>query len=123
MQRAFGCDFNVVVDCELETNGGNPVLKKKSLTKLIKINESLNLCDIWRIRNLLKKYYTFHQSQASGFIQRRLDYFFVSNTLQDFVKKTDVFASFSTDHSPIFFSFEKGNVLFVEEDYGSLISL
>ena len=59
-QRAFGGDFNLVVDCELETNGGNPVLKKKSLTKLIKINESLNLCDIWRIRNLLKKCYTFH---------------------------------------------------------------
>ena len=30
------------------------------------------------------------------------------NTLQDFVKKSDVSASFSTDHSPIFFSFEKG---------------
>ena len=42
-------------------------------------------------------------------MQRRLDYFFVSNTLQEFVKKTDVFASFSTDHSPICFSFEKGN--------------
>ena len=38
-----------------------------------------------------------------------MTYFFVSNTLQDFVKKTDVFASFSTDHSPIFFSFEKGS--------------
>ena len=58
------------------------------------------------------KNYTFHQNQVSGFIQKRLDYFFVSNALQDFVKKTDVFASFSTDHPQIFLSFEKGNSFF-----------
>ena len=38
-----------------------------------------------------------------------MTYFFVSNTLQDFVKQTDVFASFFNDHSAIFNSFEKGN--------------
>ena len=63
----------------------------------------------YETRPPLRKSYTCHQNQVSGFIQRRLDYFFVSK-LQDFVKKTDVFASFSTDHSPIFFSFEKGSV-------------
>ena len=73
---------------------------------------------------LKEKRYTFHQNQVFGFIQKRLDYFFVSNTLQDFVKKTNVFASFSTDHSHQFFShLKKEMVLFVEEDYGSLISL
>ena len=108
-QKAFGGDFNLISDCKLEINGGSPVLKKKSIAKLIKINESPNLCDICRIRRPPKKRYTFHQNQVSGFIQRKLDYFFVSNTIQDFVKKTDVFASFSTDHSPIFFSFEKGS--------------
>ena len=38
--------------------------------------------------------------------QLKHNIFFVSNTLRDLVKKTDVFASFSTDQ---FFSFEKGN--------------
>ena len=49
--------------------------------------------------------------KVSGFVQRRLDYyyFFISNTLQDLVRKTDVFAPFSTDHSPVSFSFGKGN--------------
>ena len=42
-------DFNLIFGCKLATNGGNPVLKKKSLAKLIEINETLNLCDIWRI--------------------------------------------------------------------------
>ena len=58
-----------------------------------------------------KKRYTFHQNQASGFIQRRLVYFFsFRNTLQDFIKKADVFASFPTDHSSILFlKKDKGN--------------
>ena len=30
----------------LETQGGNPILKKKSLAKLIEIKETLDLCDI-----------------------------------------------------------------------------
>ena len=80
-QIVFGGNFNLTFKCKLETNGGYPVLKKKALAKLIKINESLNLCDIWRIQNLSEKRYTFHQNQVSGFIQRKLDYFFVSNTL------------------------------------------
>ena len=70
--------------------GDNPVLKKKSLTKFIKIKEikeSLNLCDIWRIRHPKFKQYTFRQNHSSGFIQRRLDYFFVPNVLQERVKK------------------------------------
>ena len=43
-QIVFGGDL--IFDCKLETNGGNPVLKKKSPAKLMEINESLNLCDI-----------------------------------------------------------------------------
>ena len=57
------------------------------------------ICDIWRIRTLKK---TLH-------ISSKPDLFFVSNTLQHFAKKAEAFTSFSTDHSPIFFSFEKGN--------------
>ena len=29
-QIVFGADFNLIFDCKLETNGGNPVLKRKS---------------------------------------------------------------------------------------------
>ena len=69
----------------------------------------MNLCDFWRIRTPHKKHYRFHQKQVSGFVQRRLDYFSVSSLLQGFIKKTNVFASFFTDLSPNFFSFEKVN--------------
>ena len=46
------------------------------------------------------KRFNFQKQHISGFIQRRLDYFFVSNLLQEPVHKTDVLAAFSTDQSP-----------------------
>ena len=71
---------------------------------MIQITEKFNLCDIWIIRNLKTKHFTFRQQQTSGFIQRRLDYFFVSNLPQESVNKTNVLAAFSTDHSRLFSS-------------------
>ena len=84
----FGGDFNVLFDTNYEAQGGNPTLKKESVAKLIHIKESLELCDIWRVRNLKKKRFTFRQRHNSGFIQRRLGYFLVSNILQESIKKT-----------------------------------
>ena len=86
-----GGDLNLVSDCNLEACGGNPVLKKKFLTKFIEIKESLNLCDIWIIRNPKFKWYTFRQNHSSSFIQRRLNYIFVSNVLQERMKKDLIF--------------------------------
>ena len=42
---------------------------------------------------------------VSGLIERRLDYFSISNSMQVSVKNTDIIASLLTDHSPITFSF------------------
>ena len=95
-----------IFDISLESLGGNPCFKKKSIAKLIQIKEEINLCDIWRIRNPKIKRFTFRQQHISGFIQRRLDYFFVSNLLQESINKTDVLAAFSTDHSLLLFSLD-----------------
>ena len=90
----LGGDLNLVFDCNVKVCGGNPVLKKKSLSKFIEIKESLNLCDIWRIRNPKFKRYTFCQNHSFGFIQRKLDYFFVPNLLQQRLKKNWYFSFF-----------------------------
>ena len=100
----LGGDFNVFFNLSLEANGGNPVLKKKSIAKLIQLKEKFSLCDIWRIRSPKVKRFTFRQHHKSGFIQRRLDYFFISNNIQENVKDSDILAAFSTDHSPVIFS-------------------
>ena len=84
---------------------GNPILKKKhTLAKALQIKERLNLVDIWRIRNPKTKGFTVRQHHATGFIQSRLDYFFISNQLQDSVKKTDILAAFTSNHFPLIFT-------------------
>ena len=73
------------------------------MAKLIQIKEKFNLCDIWRIQNPKITRFTFQQQHISRFIQRRLDYFFVSNLLQESVNKTDALAAVSNDQSPLLF--------------------
>ena len=60
--------------------------------------------DIWRIINLNMKHYTFRQQHSSGFIQRKSDFFFIYNVLQQSLKNPSVLVAFSTDHSQITFS-------------------
>ena len=100
----LGGDFNFFFNKNLESNGGKPVFKRKSVGRFLELKETFDLCDIWRIRNPKKKVFTFRQNHSSGFLQRRLDYFFVSNDLQTFTSETDTLVSISTDHSPILIS-------------------
>ena len=100
-------DFNFFFDTSLDLYGDKPTLKKKSIVKFIELKEKLYLCDIWRIRNPKTKRYTFRQKHVSGVIQRRLDYFYISNSMQVFVKNTDVLPFLLTNHSPITFSYCK----------------
>ena len=83
----IGEDFNFPFNSKLEAKGGKPTLKKKLIGKMIELIESFELCDIWRIRNPTEKRFTFHQNHISGYIQRRLDYFFVPSKLQESIKK------------------------------------
>ena len=83
----FAVDFNLIFDKNLESAGWSPLLKKHSLFEIIKLKETFNLCNIWRVRNPHKKLFTFRQKHFTGIIQRRLDYIFISNSLQESVKK------------------------------------
>ena len=48
-------DFNEILNLSLDSEGGKPVIKKKTIAKLIQITGNLDLCDIWRIRNPKRK--------------------------------------------------------------------
>ena len=97
----LGGDFNVILNRVLDSKGGKPVIKKKTIAKLIQITENLDLCDIWRIRNPKRKRFTFRQHHSTDFIHGRLNYFFTFNSLQEYIKIGDTLAAFSTDHSPV----------------------
>ena len=107
----IGEDFNFHFNSKLEAKGGKPTLKKISVWKMIELIESFELCDIWRIRNPTEKRFTFRQNHISGYIQRRLDYIFVSNKLQESIKNTDTLAFFSTGHPPIYFTLRRLQII------------
>ena len=85
--QSFAGDFNIFFSSKLETRGGKLILKRKSIMKLVDIKGRLDICDIWRIRNPKRQNFTFRQNHSTippfhhstGFIERRLDYIFVSN--------------------------------------------
>ena len=77
---------------------------------MVELIESFELCDIWRIQNSTEKRFMFCQNHILGYIQRRLDYFFVSNKLQESIKNTDILASLSSDHSPISFTLRSSQI-------------
>ena len=75
-------DFDLFLNSKLDVNEGKAAIKKKkSLAKLIQLKESYDLSDIWRMRNPVTSTFTFRQKHCTGFIQRRLDYIFISNSL------------------------------------------
>ena len=111
------------LDRSLETKGGNPCLKKQSLSKLLHIKEKLNLMifgeflkqnniTVYLIIELLINDTKFmliilyntntanRQQRFSGFIQRCLYYIFISQNFQEITKHIEILNAISTDHSP-----------------------
>ena len=95
----FGGDLNLIFDTNLDASGGNPSLKKRSLASLMKIINKLDVSDIFRIRYPHLKRFTFHRKNP--IIQRRLDYLFTANLLQESIGDVIILPSFMSDHSPI----------------------
>ena len=77
----FAGDFNLFFDQKLESAGANAILKKLAVSKLIELEDSLNLCEIWRIRNTKSKEFPFRQRHFSEILQGRLDYLFISSNI------------------------------------------
>ena len=73
--------------------------RKKIVEHIEEIQMTFNLNDIWRVKNPKKKSFTW--SQKSPFIFCRLDYWLISDTLQDLIKNVDIIAAIKTDHAAI----------------------
>ena len=69
------------------------------------MSAELDLVDIWRIRNPTVTRFT--QRQKKPIIQRRLDYWLVSDSLQDDIDSVDIKTS-KSEHSAIIDDLEKG---------------
>ena len=103
----WGGDFNLIFDINLDADGGKPQLKVNSLSKLLSITEENDLCDIFRVRCPDEKHFTWRRKNP--FKQRRLDYFFISDTLQDIVERIEIIPSVQSDHSTLCLRFSPIN--------------
>ena len=95
----LGGDFNVAFDVLLDKHGGSSKLKEKSIAKLRNIMDIFDLIDIWRIRNPTLRKFTWKQRKPP--IQCRLDFWLISDSLQETVKDCDIIPAVFTDHSAI----------------------
>ena len=73
-------DFNVAIDPDLDCSGGNPT-KKNSVKHIQDICLNFDLVDIWRVRNPVCKRFSWRQKNP--FLQRRLDYWLLSDSYQE----------------------------------------
>ena len=99
----LGGDLNFHFNSPLEADGGRPSLKLSSLALFKHLAKKWDLCDMWRVRNPDCKRFTYRQKIP--FLQRHLDYFFISDELPEIVSKVDVLPSLRSDHSPIYMKY------------------
>ena len=93
-----GGDFNIILGHVLDGQGGNS--KRKDSGKIVEdMYAELDLVDIWRMRNPTVTRFTWRQKKP--IIQRRLDYWLVSDSLQDDIDSVDIKTSIKSDHSAI----------------------
>lgn len=96
----FGGDWNIVLDIALDKSGGiERVTKRKYWNNIVEFTQQYCVVDIWRIRNKAKKKYTWRQKSPR--IQSRLDFFLLTEHLQDIINTTEILPSVLSDHSPI----------------------
>ena len=95
----WGGDWNFILDKKLDAYGGNPALKLNSIAEHTKLKNKFLLSDIFRIRNLKLKRFTFRQKTPC--LARRLDRFLISKILQSRVSSCEILSSLLSDHSPI----------------------
>ena len=93
-----GGDFNVLLNPDFDCSGGNSS-RKDSVKNIQDLCLDFDLVDIWRVRNPQTKRFTWRQK--SPFIQRRLDYWLISDCCQEDIEKSDIVPSINSDHSAI----------------------
>ena len=97
-QIVVGGDVNIYFDKKWDCDGSSAVVKS-SVKDFNSILEENDLVDIWRLRNPDTKRFTWRQ--RNPLIQRRLDYWFISDDLQDDIEYVDIKTAVRSDHSAI----------------------
>ena len=95
----IGGDFNVCLNPSKDKLGGRVEEQSPYCKNLINLLEEYSLIDIWRIRNDSVKQFTRREKSRSGLVQSRLDYWFISSSLQYCTNKVYIKPGYQSDHS------------------------
>ena len=98
-----GGDFNCPINPILDKKGGSLLPRKSVVASISCFQEDLDLVDIWRVKNPVSRSFTWSQNSPNIFC--RLDYWLISNNLQDLVISTSIIPAIKTDHAAIFVEF------------------
>lgn len=98
--KIIGGDFNLVLDNEKDLRGSvsGQHAHKEAISFLKEYMSDEGLVDVWRLQNPEKRLYTYRKENPTNY-HARLDLFLVSDTLVNFVSKTDIHASYISDHA------------------------
>ena len=99
--KIIGGDFNLVLDEEKDRLNTTEV-NKVAQVAVKAVAENFNMIDIWRINNPEERKYTWARRNPQ-IKMARLDYFLVSNQLQNSIKHIQITPGFRTDHSIVSF--------------------
>ena len=93
----IGADFNLVLDPVLDKKGG-VAFEKKDITKLVQdLCVECHLIVIWRIKHPEERAFTWRNPKASI----RLDFWLISDSLQDYVENIKIVPCIKSDHSAV----------------------
>ena len=100
----IGGDFNCPLNPTLDKKGGILIPRQHVINSIENIQNEFSLHDIWRIKN--PNTCSFTWSKSHPFIFCRLDYWLISDKLNDLVTHVDILASIKTDHASIILELE-----------------
>ena len=96
-----GGDFNMIRNTELDYLGqSSNRISNRFNQEIENFMQEMHLLDIWRSRHPLKRQFTY--TKKKPFMQSRLDYWMISESLEELVMTCDIMPSISPDHHSIF---------------------
>ena len=90
-------DWNLVINPDFDYEHYLHINNAKARDKVLHIMNRLDLLDIWRCKNNLKKCFTWRKTNPNK--QARLDFYLISDELSSYVKEVEISPGYRTDHS------------------------
>ena len=98
-------DFNFTLNSKIDRTGTPGPHWRKANNSMMELMERHGLIDIWRLNNPELPQFTWRRCNPT-ITQSRLDYFLISDSLQQDISSTEIIPSICSDHSAVTLNFD-----------------